>query len=352
MLSTHSLKIVILFMLLVVTFVISLLPLIALKCSNQHRLSSHRRRLCRAVVSILSCFAAGVFIGVCLLDLFPEVESKINDVLAAAEITSKFPLPEFIVVVGFLLLLFVEQFVLTWKAGMSSNDEFAPLLNDCDSLVSSYSSIGPPQLPAEVPGRSFNSSDHVAAATARNAEELDSTIAEEEDPFNDQVYSDPSSHSVVRSLVLVVALSLHSLFEGLAIGLQPTVDDTLQIFFALALHKCILAFSLGLNMVQSKMSTRAVVVSSMLFSLASPVGIAIGITIVDVSSDDIAANATIGALQGIACGTFIYIIFFEILPHEFMKKRARTYPDRMLKLLFLIIGFAVIVGVMFLDPGA
>jgi len=359
MLSTPSLKVIILFTLFVVTFVVSVLPLIVLKFSNRHRLPSSRRRLCRAVVSVLSCFAAGVFIGVCLLDLFPEVESKINDVMKATGVSSTFALPEFVVVVGFLLLLFVEQFVLIWKSGMSSREELAALINGADSLASSYSSVGPSNLPAEVPGLGFDST-HSNSRPVPNigdivdVDALDNICAEEEEEFpnNEQVYSDPSSHSVVRSLVLIIALSLHSLFEGLAIGLQPTFDDTIQLFAALALHKCILAFSLGLNMVQSKLSTRAVIISSVIFSLASPVGTAIGIAIVDMWSDSNAANATIGVLQGLACGSFIYIIFFEILPHEFMKKRALTCPDRMLKLLFLIIGFSVIVAVLFLDPDA
>jgi len=343
MLSTPSLKIVILFTLLIVTFVLSILPVVVLKMSRRQRLSAHRRRLCRAVVSALSCFAAGVFLGVCLLDLFPEVEDKINDVLKSADIDSKFPLPEFVVVVGFLLLLFVEQFVLIWKAGMSTRGELAPLLDECDSITSSYNSIGQPYRPAEVAGHCSGSDGNIPVGNA---------VEEEEDPGTEQEYSDPSSHSVVRSIVLVIALSLHSLFEGLAIGLQPTFDDTIQIFVALALHKCIVAFSLGLNMVQSKLGIRSIVISSIVFSLASPIGCAIGITIVEKASNGAAANAAIGALQGIACGTFIYIIFFEILPHEFMKKKTLTCPDRILKVLFLIIGFSVIVGVVFLDPNA
>ena len=353
MLTTHSLKIVILFTLLIVTFVICMLPLVVLKLSNRHRFSSDHRRLLRGVVSMLSCLAAGVFIGVCLLDLFPEVEETIVRAMDEAGIQSTFPVAEFVVVIGFVLLLFVEQFVLTWKAHVAS-DELVPLLNDLDSLGSSYSSIGPPSLPAEVAGHGFDSSEHVASGVMNSSDAMDNTRLgeeEEEDVHNEQAHShsDPSSHSIVRSLVLVLALSVHSLFEGLAIGLQPTADDTVQLFIALALHKCILAFSLGLNMVQSKLSTRAIVVSSVIFSVASPVGNAVGIAILDQWSNGTAAKATVGALQGLACGTFIYIIFFEILPHEFMKKRVRTYPHRMLKVLFLVIGVSIVVGVMFLD---
>jgi len=51
-----------------------------------------------------------------------------------------------------------------------------------------------------------------------------------------------------------------------------------------------------------------------------------------------------GILQGLACGTFLYVTFFEVLPHEFNKPK-----DRLLKLLFVIVGFAFVNGVLFLE---
>jgi len=350
MMSPEILKIAILFSLLLLTFTFSMLPLIVRMCSNR-ALTTRRRRFCRATVSLLSCFAAGVFIGICLLDLFPEVEDTIALALNAAEITTSFPLPEFIVVLGFLILLIVEQFVLTWKT-----DEYAerlePRLLDNDSLQSSYSSVlnsGPAVPPmgvvAEVAPSTFASTDGLISNASL---EVENDLLEE-DVNAEQVYTDPSSHSVIRSMILLIALSIHSLLEGLAVGLQETVDETFRLFFALLLHKCVVAFSVGLNMSQSKLSIRAVVVSNALFSVASPVGIALGIGIVHETAG-LTEHAIIGTLNGLACGTFIYIVFFEIRPHEFMRKRRQLYPDRMMKVFALIIGFSVVVGVIFLDP--
>lgn len=42
------------------------------------------------------------------------------------------------------------------------------------------------------------------------------------------VEADP--HSSFRSVLLTAALSLHSVFEGLAIGLQPDVDSVMQVY--------------------------------------------------------------------------------------------------------------------------
>ena len=183
-------------------------------------------------------------------------------------------------------------------------------------------------------------------------EEEEANFIAEETVEQQQEYTDPSSHSLIRSLILLLALSIHSLLEGLALGLQEEVDRTVQLFFALLLHKCIVAFSVGLNMTQSKLSVRAIIASNLLFSVTSPIGIAIGIGIVHIWTKGLAEHAIIGALEGLACGTFLYVVFFEILPHEFMTKQRHVRPDRLLKVFALIVGFCVVVAIIFLDPSA
>ena len=44
-------------------------------------------------------------------------------------------------------------------------------------------------------------------------------------------------HSTLRATLLCLALSFHSLFEGLAIGLQTTLGNVWSIFFAVTAHK-------------------------------------------------------------------------------------------------------------------
>ena len=46
-------------------------------------------------------------------------------------------------------------------------------------------------------------------------------------------------HSTLRATLLCLALSFHSLFEGLAIGLQTTLGNVTSIFFAVTAHKVI-----------------------------------------------------------------------------------------------------------------
>lgn len=152
------------------------------------------------------------------------------------------------------------------------------------------------------------------------------------------------ANSSLRSLLLSVALSLHSIFEGLAIGLQKNVEEVLQVFAAVVLHKCVIAFSLSLNLVQSHLQTRVIVQLTLIFCLAAPVGLGIGMGVMEVSNS-LEASVLSGVLQGIACGTFLYVTFFEVLPHELNNSDLRT-P----KMIFIILGFAASCAIVFLDP--
>ena len=57
--------------------------------------------------------------------------------------------------------------------------------------------------------------------------------------------SDIFNHSAFRAVLLIVALTFHSLFEGLAIGLQKDLGELMSIFIAVVVHKAVMAFSLG-----------------------------------------------------------------------------------------------------------
>lgn len=53
--------------------------------------------------------------GTCIMDLFPDVQQQIEVLLDQSSVTSSFPVAEFIVLFGFLLVLTMEQIVLDYK---------------------------------------------------------------------------------------------------------------------------------------------------------------------------------------------------------------------------------------------
>ncbi|CAB4063741.1 CERS5_6 [Lepeophtheirus salmonis] len=91
--------------------------------------------------------------------------------------------------------------------------------------------------------------------------------------------------------------------------------NLLALVFAVMFHKGIMAFSLGINLTRAKVVLKVFMGCILIFSIASPIGIAIGIGLMNLPpslSRDIVALI----LQAIAGGTFLYITFIEVLFHE------------------------------------
>ena len=351
MLSAQNTKIAVLFGLFGLTFLFSMIPVKIISMFKKQE-DPTKSRAYKTAFSLMSCYAAGVFLATCLLDLLPGVKDKIAEGLFRAEIFTSFPVSEFVMVFGLFLILLTEQIVLQCKENTHGYQELPHHHHHHHDHHHHPHTENSRQIQRDSRrNRNMNTAYHTEGVS--ESIETDSDIDSDLDTRSQELtgfYEDPSAHSVIRSLILLVALSMHSVFEGLAVGLQPTAAKVIAIFAALTLHKCILAFSLGLNLVQSSLSLASIIRSNLLFALTSPAGIAIGIGITDLTKDMVAASLVNGIIQGLACGTFLYVTFFEILPHEF--NVIHHIPSRMLKLLFLILGYGTVVGILFLHSFA
>ncbi|XP_012692041.1 zinc transporter ZIP1 [Clupea harengus] len=263
----------------------------------------------RAVLSFISCFAGGVFLAACLLDIIPDYLSDISTEFQRRGLDTEFPLAEFIMALGFFTVLILERLVQTCSRPRS--EERQPLLSNHSS-----------------------GHGHSHGQAIGHINELEGSAGH-------HVHMDLQAHSSFRSFMLFLSLSLHSVFEGLAIGLQTTESKVLEICIAILVHKSIIVFSLSVKLVQSAVPPLWVAAYVLVFALMSPLGIGVGIGVMEAR---LASGALIQAvLEGLAAGTFIYITFLEILPHEL------NSPERQLpKVLFILIGFSVMAGLCFM----
>ncbi|KFM69124.1 Zinc transporter ZIP1, partial [Stegodyphus mimosarum] len=307
------------FCLLIVTFASSMLPLFLIKKFRSDQNHENRSRNFR-MISFLSCFGGGVFLATCLLHLFPDVREQMDLVFKTMKFNPNYPVAEFLFAFGFLTVLIVEQIVLNCQDDV--DEEKVPFLAHEHSH----------QNPDEV----SNTINNYGSVNEERIEHHDHEIS---------FHQDQSSHSVLRSLLLVFALSLHSVFEGLAIGLQASAENVIRILLAVLIHKCILAFTLGLNLSHSKLKKGSIVKGNIFFSLTSPIGIVIGVVVIDFVKG-LSMLVTSGVLQGLAAGTFLYVTFFEVLPHEL-----NSSEDRMVKMACLLLGFSVVSLLLTFLPG-
>lgn len=142
-----------------------------------------------------------------------------------------------------------------------------------------------------------------------------------------------------RGLLTVVALSFHAIFEGLAVGLEPSISSVLYLAAAIATHKLVIAFCVGMELYVAGASTKTVLGYLSVFSLVTPLGIGVGLALGHFKNDSENLGPTPTILQGMAAGTLLYVVFFEVLARE----RAND-KSGLLQLLAIIVGFMLMLG--------
>lgn len=146
--------------------------------------------------------------------------------------------------------------------------------------------------------------------------------------------------AAIRGFLLVAALSFHCIFEGMAIGLQPTLNDVWFLFTAVLIHELAIMFCIGMEMLASRLRLLLYVAYMVELGLITSVGVAVGILVTEYVQNPSALHLLIIAiLQGIAAGTLLYVTFLEVLERE------RRKPGKGLaKLLAIVVGFVLLSG--------
>ena len=62
---------------------------------------------------------------------------------------------------------------------------------------------------------------------------------------------DATFEATLRGFLVILALSLHAVFEGIALGLTATESSVWYLFFAVASHKFVISFCIGMQFVSS-----------------------------------------------------------------------------------------------------
>merc|ERR1719308_617271 len=75
----------------------------------------------------------------------------------------------------------------------------------------------------------------------------------------------------MRGFLVILALSLHAVFEGIAVGLSHSPTAVWYLFFAIAAHKYVISFCCGVQFVTSGVRRVLVIAYIAVFSLISPV---------------------------------------------------------------------------------
>jgi len=352
-----------------------------------HVLAKNKREF---ALALGNAFSGGVFLCVGLVHLLPEASKQIESLRLG--INDTLPISCTVALCGFLLIFCIEKIFLA-SSGTEENRAIAAIQSsaasrnmDVDVIVVPRQLI--PHYHFYKRSRTMNQSSRAARSNSsgmggRSTSHPDiglineggSSFAHVERGLMNRVWghygesdeehrahedehikllSEASGHEhhhihldtnyPLVPYILALVLSVHSIIEGMALGIGENISQTIILIIALASHKWIEAFAFSTSFVKEAVPIRRWIGILVLYSLMTPVGITIGIFLADNLSGD---NATLaeGLLESLAAGSFLYVSLVDIICEEFNKpvSRIRRYST----FAVMLLGIGLIVGVLF-----
>jgi len=276
------------------------------------------------VLSIANSFAGGIFLSSGFIHLLGDSQDVLN-----YEISSDIPVGLVCSSLGFLAIFFLEKVVFadahvhghdsdiksSHNTRNEKNESKQKLLEDEDNNNSNgYGTTTPNNNSSRNDNNTppwTNSLPNGDAMANADLETQKNTLRKVTNP--------------IAPYLLLVVLCVHSVVSGVALGVQGSVERSLPIIIAIVTHKWVESFAVGVNLITMNVSKRKIRFLIVGYSLAEPLGMAIGMCVTAVVSN---TNITlvIEALAGaIASGTFIYIAAIDIMSEEFSPQKRDKY---------------------------
>lgn len=137
-----------------------------------------------------------------------------------------------------------------------------------------------------------------------------------------------ASASKLQAVLTLLAISVHSFFEGLAIGASESEGWTY--LAGLLLHKILESFAISIAVFRSSLSLGVVYALILFYSLLTPLGIVFSALMTE-------DGAAIGIwFTALSLGSMMFIVFIEMIGHSFP-----TSKNQFSKLLCLSAGYTI-----------
>jgi len=220
----------------------------------------------RFLLSRLMCLGGGIFFGTYLLHMGPDVRQLLDQALLGPNHIT-YPLTELLTGIGFFIVLFTETLVMHCNRSRQS-----PISVEMKEIEVKLDEDG---------NKCVNGQQHASVTSCDVTRPADSH--QHPEVGNGHVHGGHAgghSHEHIhnaRSLALVLALSLHRIFEGMSVGLQQSASGVGNLLLAVMCHETVIAFSLGLQFVRSQLPIKRLYVTSLICSIIMPIGVVIGI---------------------------------------------------------------------------
>lgn len=148
----------------------------------------------------------------------------------------------------------------------------------------------------------------------------------------------------VTAQVLEVGIIVHSVIIGISLGTSTSLSTIKPLMAALCFHQCFEGMGLGGCIAQADFKSASTLCMGLFFSLTTPVGVGVGIGIMNIYEDSNPAALIVqGLLNSCAAGILIYMALVDLLAQDFMSPKLQSS-----KRLFLASNLALLLGAAFM----
>ena len=292
-------------------------------------------------LSVSNAFAGGLFLGIGLFHVLPESAEMLEDL-------SEAPIAYFCAFLSYALILFVEkvafnshsllhghghdhkedQRITLSKLNESERETEKEKENKNDNKEEDEDNEDNEQNEKKEP---------MVKVEMKNKENNENEPETQEDEHDHEHHEHKSSG--ITPYILLLALGFHGFFEGMALGIQSDVQNTLSLFLAIAAHKWAASLTLGISFVKAGLDKKQLIISVLIFAFIGPVGVAFGLILSETANDYLQ-----GIFLAISVGTFIYIACSEVLVEEFENANYKY-----IKFVMFMVGGIFIAGLSLLE---
>lgn len=143
-------------------------------------------------------------------------------------------------------------------------------------------------------------------------------------------------HHHALPYMLAVILVVHSLIEGAALGVNTTFAAAAIIFVAIIAHKGSESFALAVILNRSHMSIKAVLYTIAIFACMTPLGIALGASVTELTHSQHGGLIT-AVFNAFAAGTFLYMSTLHHVNHHHHGHES----EGIIEFVFLVFGLVI-----------
>ncbi|XP_057965778.1 zinc transporter 2 [Malania oleifera] len=263
-------------------------------------------------------FAGGVFMGTALMHFLSDSNETFGDLTP-----KKYPFAFMLASAGYLLTMLADCVV----SGVFAKRESprSPGVHELQGVQQAKSSLDNP-----------TSEFHHQVENGTDAHSPGSSLA--------------TATSLGDSILLIIALCFHSIFEGIAIGVAETDADAWRALWTVCLHKIFAAIAMGIALLQMipDRPLFSCIAYSFAFAISSPIGVAIGI-VIDATTQGAVADWIYAISMGVACGVFIYVSINHLLSKNGVTQKMVSVKTPYHRFLAVLLGVGVIAVVMIWD---